>query len=475
MKKQPPLPGTEGYEEWAEEAAGRIYADDPPPRGERGRGFDSEEEAAEAAEAAAVPRDFALGHSTQIGPEIVLLAEDGEPFLVVDYLRGPPLRLHAYAEAAGGGEGYNDYRAFKEDALRTPTPPFTVWRTMEAAAEDVALRPQSIVVEAEGDDCRVTLGGGGTINMLYGPSESGKTWFVLELLRRIERPFVYIATEDEDGVYRKMRDMGWDPGPNRFVICSHPQPRDMMRLSEEAESIGAEVVVVDVVSLLLENVNDQRCWAELIGFLRPVAAGRTLLLVHHLGKDAGRGPLGASISVGWSTSTYETAPKVEDEGAGAFVFRLWKRKDRHFLRPSASALLVVDYSSGDGVKVRLCSAAAAQEAGYATGGGGADGGGEDRYGFHYVRDAWFRWMETQDKYPTATDLAADLEKDHPGTKLDSWRKIISESYAGSAPRMSRDPDLVKGSGKAVLLLTPAGMDAKKSLDERLRMLEENPF
>jgi hypothetical protein len=156
---------------------------------------------------------------------------------------------------------------------------------------------------------------------LYGPAKSGKSELVLyaaagyatgrDLYGREATPGVclYLDFEmTEDDVDERLRDFGYGPDTDlsRLVYVQHPTlpPLDTKRggdaLAAEIDAVGAELVVIDTLSKVVEgeeNSND-----TFVGFARHTGKRLRqrdcgLLRVDHSGKDTSRGARGASAKM----------------------------------------------------------------------------------------------------------------------------------------------------------------------------------
>ncbi len=155
------------------------------------------------------------------------------------------------------------------------------------------------------------------IAAIYGPSGSGKSFLVLDLLAAIDAgrawfghaatpcPCVYVALEGEAGVAQRVQ----------AHIARHGRPENLrvvlapldIRLSADrrelveaitAEGMGGGVLTLDTLNRAApgSDENDSREMGEIITAMKALQAelGGLVLVVHHAGKDATRGLRGHS-------------------------------------------------------------------------------------------------------------------------------------------------------------------------------------
>lgn len=155
------------------------------------------------------------------------------------------------------------------------------------------------------------------IAAVYGPSGSGKSFLVLDLLAAIDAgrawfghaatpcPCVYVALEGEAGVAQRVQAHAARHGsPENLRVVLAPLD---IRLSADrrelvqaitAEGMGGGVLTLDTLNRAApgSDENDSREMGEIITAVKALQAelGGLVLIVHHAGKDATRGLRGHS-------------------------------------------------------------------------------------------------------------------------------------------------------------------------------------
>ena len=189
--------------------------------------------------------------------------------------------------------------------------------------------------------------GAGQTSIVYGPSNVGKSFFVLDLIYHIVTDsewhgnkvqhgrVVYVATEGHSGIAKRIHALERVYGfPNNFV------PEDYLILPERvnltdpnfAQEFCArfiakpvDLVVVDTLAAALgqESENLPETVNMLLGNLRPLqeAHDTHIMLVHHTGKDETRGLRGSSA---WKASV-DTEIELQEKGGEIHVLQTKQR------------------------------------------------------------------------------------------------------------------------------------------------------
>lgn len=164
----------------------------------------------------------------------------------------------------------------------------------------------------------------GSAVVIYGDSNSGKTFFTLDLCLHIAsaQPWrdhrvqaglvVYVAAEGGHGIRNRLaahlQQAPWTLGAPFAVL---PQPVDLLnpeadtnlliesiRAAEEVAGAKVVVVVLDTLARVMTggNENDSRDMSGFVANVDRIRAdtGAAVLIVHHCGKDAAKGARGHS-------------------------------------------------------------------------------------------------------------------------------------------------------------------------------------
>ncbi len=140
----------------------------------------------------------------------------------------------------------------------------------------------------------------GKITMLWGASQSGKTFVAVDYAMRIalESPVLYVAAEDAEGV--SIRAEAWvkhhkpKTTPHFFSIIQKPKLLDTAQvdlLIAAIKQVGAVLVVIDTMGRTIpgadeNSARDMRLVIEACDRI-PEETGAGVLLVHHAGKTTG--------------------------------------------------------------------------------------------------------------------------------------------------------------------------------------------
>lgn len=271
------------------------------------------------------PAVFTLGELSAIGGQEVLLNGG-----VIDTLNGRPHSKHAFP---GHEAHYDEYLDFYYHHQRVYTPPVISLRSEDEkrAYADTLGDPLTV----KGDFGKIVISEPDTHTMLYGQPKKGKTWAVSWIIEELRRPTLYLATE---GIASPLRRAFLLDGfmKTDVRIESLPTLKRIEELVKICDEEGIEIVVTDVIRPLIGGVdlNKPEAWQTLTRVLSPITAGRSSILVHHMGKDAGRGPTGtvffqAHITNGYRVSM-ESDPKKTEEADRLIYIIPEEDRDGHF-------------------------------------------------------------------------------------------------------------------------------------------------
>lgn len=157
----------------------------------------------------------------------------------------------------------------------------------------------------------------GGVSVLYGPSNTGKSFLALDLVhhiakgrmwggRRVKRGRVlYVAAEGGAGFNNRVAALD---SPEFFVMVSPllltgkdshgPALIDVMRHLSEVGKSAFDMIVFDTMSRVMGGA-DENAAPDIADLMRNIgglqrASGAHIMLVHHTGKDVGRGARGHS-------------------------------------------------------------------------------------------------------------------------------------------------------------------------------------
>lgn len=192
-----------------------------------------------------------------------------------------------------------------------------------------------------------------SVALAYGDSNVGKSFWATDLAlhvaaglewngRRVEQGgVVYAALEGGAGF--KNRVAAWRAahevnGPVHFAAITAPlslrEPKDVRALAEAVEEAGksfgypVKLLVIDTVSRGMAG-GDENSSADMGAFVRGIdrlreAMGAAILLVHHSGKDASKGPRGHSLL----RAAVDTEIEITaDEATGYRTVNVHKQRD----------------------------------------------------------------------------------------------------------------------------------------------------
>lgn len=188
--------------------------------------------------------------------------------------------------------------------------------------------------------------GAGTMSVVYGPSNSGKTFFVLDLafhiaagaawrgLRVKQAAVLYLAAEGGTGVSNRIAALRMETGVVNIPLALRRAGMDLLHntadlqtiydLTREVQARGKDlptVIVIDTLSRIMAG-GDENSAADMTALIRNIdaireATGAHIMLVHHTGKDTARGARGHS-SLRAATDT-EIEVQNEDGNRAAMV------------------------------------------------------------------------------------------------------------------------------------------------------------
>lgn len=204
------------------------------------------------------------------------------------------------------------------------------------------------------DDLQPALGGTylvkgmldvGTMSVVYGPSNSGKTFWTIDLAyhiaiaapwrgRRVNRTSVlYLAAEGGNGVINRVVALKQEHGVCDVPLAVKRAGLDLLHDQADLQHIvdlSAEVkarlpdaphlIVIDTLSRVMAG-GDENSAADMTALIRNVDAiraitGAHILIVHHTGKDAARGARGHSSLRAATDTEIEIA---NEDGARAAI------------------------------------------------------------------------------------------------------------------------------------------------------------
>lgn len=190
----------------------------------------------------------------------------------------------------------------------------------------------------------------GSMSVVYGPSNSGKTFFALDLVfhiaiahqwrdRRVNGGAVlYLAAEGGNGIANRIAALR-----DTFGCCDVPfalrragldllkpeaDTRHVLKLAEEVEKRAPlSVIVIDTLSRVIAG-GDENAASDMTAFIRNIdrirqATGAHILIVHHTGKDAAKGARGHSSL----RAATDTEIELSVDEFGGRVAKVTKQRD----------------------------------------------------------------------------------------------------------------------------------------------------
>lgn len=247
------------------------------------------------------------------------------------------------------------------------------------------------------DDVQPALGGqylvkgvldAGAMSVVYGPSNSGKTFFAIDLAyhiaigapwrgRRVSQSAVlYLAAEGGNGVANRIVALRQEHG-----VCDVPlalkragmdllhDQADLQHIADLAAAVAAGhagkplLIVIDTLSRIMAG-GDENNAADMTALIRNIdgiraATGAHVMLVHHTGKDVARGARGHSSLRAATDTEIEVG---NDNGARAAM--VTKQRDHQGGETFAFALKSVSLGNDqDGDEVTSCVVEAQEDEG----------------------------------------------------------------------------------------------------------------
>jgi hypothetical protein len=267
-----------------------------------------------------------------------------------------PLTLSGYT----GEETYREVQTAIDGARRkgwTPEPQYAnpaALQTSQAALETGFDAPKRAYDLEWFDDVEPVLGGAYLVKSLldvaamavvYGPSNSGKTFWTIDLAyhiaigapwrgrRVLQASVLYLAAEGGRGVINRVAALKQAHGVLDVPLAVKRAGLDLLHDQADLQHIvdlSAEVkarlpdaphmIVIDTLSRVMAG-GDENSAADMTALIRNIDAirattGATTLLVHHTGKDAARGARGHSSLRAATDTEIEIA---NEDGARAAV------------------------------------------------------------------------------------------------------------------------------------------------------------
>jgi RecA-family ATPase len=157
----------------------------------------------------------------------------------------------------------------------------------------------------------------GAFSVFYGPSNSGKTFVVLDLaysvslgrdwvgMKTTKAPVLYIAAEGGGGIKKRIAALRQRPGaaiPKDFYLSAasidlRRPDGDVVAVIDTARNIGrVGLIVIDTLSRALAGGDETKDMGALVVNIDKIRhmTGAHVLLVHHSGKDVAKGARGSS-------------------------------------------------------------------------------------------------------------------------------------------------------------------------------------
>lgn len=231
--------------------------------------------------------------------------------------------------------------------------------------------------------------GQGAMSVVYGPSNSGKTFFAMDLafhiaigaswrgLRIKQAAVLYIAAEGGRGVANRIAALRSVTGVCDVPMAMRRGGMDLLKAQADLQAVcdmAAEVqathtgkpllIVIDTLSRIMAG-GDENNAADMTTLIRNIdaireATGAHIMLVHHTGKDAARGARGHSSL----RAATDTEIEVSNDG-GARAAMVTKQRDYQGGETFAFELKSVELGiDQDGDKVTSCVVQAGDEEEY---------------------------------------------------------------------------------------------------------------
>lgn len=231
----------------------------------------------------------------------------------------------------------------------------------------------------------------GAMSVIYGPSNSGKTFFALDLVfhiatgrqwrnRRVNQASVlYLAAEGGKGVKNRIaalrsthRLTGVPFALRRAGLDLLQSEADLQHVYDLAKQVKArapdkpQIIVIDTLSRIMAG-GDENSAADMTALIRNIdaireATGAHIVLVHHTGKDTARGARGHS-SLRAATDTEIEVGVVGEDGDESRAAMVTKQREHQGGEIFAFTLKAVHLGTDeDGDEVTSCIVESADEA-----------------------------------------------------------------------------------------------------------------
>ncbi len=223
----------------------------------------------------------------------------------------------------------------------------------------------------------------GCFSCVYGPSNSGKTFFVADMALHVamgrdwhgqrvnQGAVVYIAPDGGYGLRERLQALkihyGLDGKDVPFALLPHPvdlghedtHAREIARLIKHAGEdpyLEISLIIVDTVSRALQGGDDNSprdmgAFVANCDLIRQ-ETGAHILGIHHTGKDENKGMRGSTVLLGAVDTSIEVK---HDQGTDIRVALIAKQRDHAPAPPVAFTLKQVDLGPDvDGDQVTSC-------------------------------------------------------------------------------------------------------------------------
>lgn len=174
--------------------------------------------------------------------------------------------------------------------------------------------------------------------MLWGPPDSYKTFLAIALAMplALTQEVLFVAGEDGEGVARRVNawclanEVDPETGHKLRIIENMPwasKPEQLIEFVEEQRRCGIKpaLVILDTAARMMvgldeSSARDAGTFVEVVDQLKKALA-TTVLVIHHSGKDAGRGERGSSAIRGGFDVSLEASANTDTAAVA-----LWVRK-----------------------------------------------------------------------------------------------------------------------------------------------------
>ena len=211
----------------------------------------------------------------------------------------------------------------------------------------------------------------GTLAELYGDSNTGKSFVALDLAFSVatgclwhgeavqQGGVLYLAGEGREGLIR--RRQAWEIARGQSLeeapvylsseatdLTDEERRQEVLaKIREKAEQVSLKLVVIDTLSRHFGK--DENQTVEMSQFVSALDSmrqefGVTVLLVHHTGKDANKGPRGSNAL----RAALDNEILVTRKDHGPVVLTNTKMKDAEPFRPMAFQLVAVNLQDDQG-------------------------------------------------------------------------------------------------------------------------------